>query len=141
ADRSPAATNPLVSFTAALLDIAGSRIEADAVRDLVHRPVGQQRFGIDDDTAGAVVTMIEEAGRAWGLDREDCRRWGIAREQRTWRRGLDRALAAVFYAVDPVRTVGDLAPLDGVAGQELTPASVLAAVLDRLTAVRELLCR
>lgn len=141
ADRSPAATNPLVSFTAALLDIAGSRIEADAVRDLVHRPVVQQRFGIDDDIAGAVVTMIDDARVAWGLDREHRRRWGVDREERTWRRGLDRALAGVFYADDPVRTVGDLAPLDGVEGQELTPASVLAAVLDRLTAVRELLCR
>jgi exodeoxyribonuclease V gamma subunit len=141
ADRSPAVTNPLVAFTATLLDIAGSRLEADAVRDLVHRPVVQQRFGIDDDTAGAVVTMIDDARVAWGLDLEHRREWGVEREERTWRRGLDRTLTGVFYADDPVRTVGDLAPLDGVEGQETVPASVLASILDRLVAVRRLLCR
>src|SRR5690606_41492805 len=135
-DGSPAATTLRVCFAAARLDIAGSRMEADAVRELVHRPVVQQRFGIDADIAGAVVTMIDDARVAWGLDREHRRRWGVDREERTWRRGLDRALAGVFYADDPVRTVGDLAPLDGVEGQEPTPASVPAAVPDRPTARR-----
>lgn len=141
ADRSPAVTNPLVSFTATVLDMAGSRLEADAVRDLVHRPVVQQRFGFDDDTAGAVVAMIDDSRVAWGIDQDHRREWGVDRAERTWRRGLDRALAGVFYSDDPVRTVGDLAPLDGVEGQETVPASVLAAILDRLVAVRDLLCR
>ena len=52
ADRSPAAVNPLVRFAATVLDLADSRLEAERIRELVTRPVVQQRFGFDLDTAG-----------------------------------------------------------------------------------------
>lgn len=142
ADRSPAATNPLVVFTAALMDAAGSRLEADIVRELVARPVVQNKFGFDADTAGAVVALIDDAHVSWGLDGDHRREWGVGSTgERTWRRGLDRALAGVFYADSPVRTIGDISPLDGVEGQDATPAGLLATILDRLTAVRSLLGR
>lgn len=138
ADRSPAATNPLVGFAASLLDAAGSRLEAGIVREMVDRPVVQNRFGFDADTAGAIRTLIDDANVAWGLDVDHRREWGVSEAERTWRRGLDRALAGVFYADDPVTTVGGLSPLEGVEGQEATPAGILAAIVDRLEAVRNL---
>src|SRR5690606_36201641 len=67
ADRSPAATNPLVGFTAWLLEAAGSRLEAAVVRELVDRPVVQERFHFDGDTAGAITSLIDDANIAWGL--------------------------------------------------------------------------
>ncbi|MFP3882951.1 MAG: exodeoxyribonuclease V subunit gamma [Actinomycetota bacterium] len=139
ADRAPAVTNPLVGFTAALMKAAGSRMEADVVRDLVRRPVVQARFGFDADTAGDIVTLIDDAHVSWGIDDEHRREWGVgSTTERTWRRGLDRALTGVFYADSQERTVGDISPLDGVEGQEAIPAGLLAAILDRLTAIRDL---
>lgn len=138
ADRSLAATNPLVGFAAQLVAIAVSRLEADAVRELVTRPLVQNRFGFDADTAGEIVAVIDDAKIAWGVDAGDRRRWGVNdRQERTWRRGLDRALAGVFYSDSPVRTVGDVAPLHGIEGQDAGPAGLLAALIDRLVAVRE----
>ena len=46
ADRAPAATNPLVRFAATVLDLAGSRLEAGTVRELVAMPVVRQLFGV-----------------------------------------------------------------------------------------------
>jgi exodeoxyribonuclease V gamma subunit len=139
ADRSPAVTNPLVGFTAAIMRAADSRMEANVVRDLVRRPVVQARFGFDDDTAGDIVTLIDDAHVSWGVDEEHRRQWGVgSTTERTWQRGLDRALTGVFYADSPERMVGDISPLDGVEGQEARPAGLLAAILDRLTAIRDL---
>lgn len=142
ADRSPAATNPLVRFAATVLAVAGSRFEAASIRDLVVRPVVQQRFGFDADTAGAIVGVIDDTNVRWGLDAGDRVEWGAGRnEAHTWRRALDRALAGVFTADSPVRVVGDVAPLDGVEGQEAVTVGILAAILDRLAAIRDLLGR
>jgi len=142
ADRSPAATNPLVVFTAALLDAADSRLEAAVVRELVGRPVVQNRFAFDADTAGAVVSLIDDAHISWGLDADHREEWGVAETpERTWRRGIDRVMAGMFYADSPVRTVGGISPLDGVEGQDATPAGLLATILDRLIAIRGMLDR
>jgi exodeoxyribonuclease V gamma subunit len=137
ADRSPAAINPLVRSAAAVLGLADGRLEASVVRELVARPVVQQRFGFDADTAGAIVDLVNDANISWGIDADDREAWGAGRnEQRTWHRGLDRALAGVFFSDSPVRVVAGTAPLDGIEGQEAIPAGLLAALLDRLTAIR-----
>lgn len=141
ADRAPAATNPLVAFTARLLEVADGRLEAAVIRDLVDRPPVQRKFGFDADTAGSIVTLVDDANISWGLDDDHRREWGVDTAERTWRRGLDRALAGVFYSDSPVRTVGGLSPLDGVEGQEAVPAGILAALVDRLVAIREILGR
>ncbi len=138
ADRAPSATNPLVRFAATVLGLADSRLEAGAVRELVARPVVQQRFGFDVDTAGAIVGLIKDAHISWGLNADDRETWQAGRnEQRTWKRGLDRTLAGVFYSDSPVRVVADTAPLDGVEGQEAIPAGIIAAIVDRIVAIRE----
>ncbi len=137
ADRSPATTNPLVRFVTTVLDLAGSRLEATAVRDLVTSAVVQQRLGFDADTAGQIVAVIDDTNVAWGLDGTDREHWNAGNdEQRTWRRGLDMALTGVFYADSPVRTVADIAPLQGVEGQDANPVGLLAAIMDRIAAIR-----
>lgn len=141
ADRAPAATNPLVAFTARLLEVADGRMEAAVIRDLVDLPPVQRKFGFDADTAGSIASLVDDANISWGIDEDHRDEWNVAVAERTWRRGLDRTLAGVFYSDSPVRTVGGLSPLDGVEGQEAIPAGILAALLDRLTAIREMLCR
>ena len=140
ADRSPAATNPLVRFTANLLAVVDGRLEAGVIRELVARPVVQQRFGFDADAAGAIVDVINESNIAWGIDGDDRQMWGAGpNDERTWSRGIDRALAGVFYSDSAVRLVDTIAPLDGVEGQEGTPVGLLAQIIDRIKAIRRAL--
>jgi exodeoxyribonuclease V gamma subunit len=140
ADRSPAAVNPLVRFAATVLELADSRLEAGLVRELVTRPVVQQRFGFDLDTAAAIGSVIDDSRISWGYDGSDRAAWHAGSiAARTWSRGLDRALAGVFYSDSPVRVVAGTAPLNGVEGQEAGPVGLLAAIVDRIHAARDLL--
>ncbi len=140
ADRAPAATNPLVRFAATVLDLAGSRLEAGTVRELVAMPVVRRLFGFDEETADAISAVIEDTNVRWGLDGEHRSLWNAGSgDDHTWRRGLDRALAGVFYSDSGVRVVGSIAPLDGAEGQEALPIGLLAQILDRIVAVRALL--
>ncbi len=137
ADRSPAATNPLVRFAAGVLDLVDGRLDASTVRELVTRPVVQQRFGFDGDLARSITSIVDDAAIAWGLDTDHRQWWGVGGvSERTWRRGLDRALAGVFYLDSPVRVVGDVSPLDGVEGQDTRAVGILAALVDRIAAIR-----
>ena len=140
ADRAPAATNPLVRFAATVLDLACARLEAGTVRELVAMPAVRRLFGFDEETADAIAAVIEDTNVRWGLDADHRARWNAGRVgDHTWRRGLDRALSGVFYADSSVRVVGDIAPLDGAEGQEALPIGLLAQIIDRIVAVRELL--
>ncbi|MGA9596945.1 MAG: exodeoxyribonuclease V subunit gamma, partial [Acidimicrobiia bacterium] len=140
ADRSPAAVNPLVRFAASVLELADSRMEANTIRQLVIRPVVQQRFGFDVDTAAAITGIINDSNISWGLDSDHREQWGAGHlPDRTWSRGLDRALTGVFYSDDPVRVIDRTVPLDGVEGQDATPVGLLAALIDRIGAIRDLL--
>ena len=140
ADRAPAATNPLVRFTATLLALADGRLEAGVVRELVTRPVVQQRFGFDNETAGELIGLLDDATIAWGLDSTERDAWGAGtNDERTWSRGLDRMLTGVFYGDDTVRVIGRTAPMLGIEGQEAATAGLVASLLDRLVAVRSML--
>jgi exodeoxyribonuclease V gamma subunit len=118
ADRAPAVTNPLVRITADLLSVADGRLEAGVVRELIARPVVQQRFGLETDTTSELIRLIDDATIAWGLDSAERETWGAGtNDERTWIRGLDRIMAGVFYADDRVRVVEDTAPMDGDRGR------------------------
>ncbi len=140
ADRAPSATNPLVRFAATVLDLVASRLEAGTVRELIALSVVRRYFNIDDETADALAAVIDDAAVSWGINADQRTEWGAgAHEDRTWRRGLDRALAGVFYSDDPVRLVGTLTPLSGVEGTDAETIGLLAQIIDRIEEVRKLL--
>ena len=140
ADRAPVATNPLVRFATTVLDLAGSRLDGGTVRELVAMPVVRQLFGFDEDAADGMAAVMDDTNVRWGLDAEHRADWQAGTiDDHTWQRGLDRALAGVFYADSSVRIVDTVAPLDGVEGQEARPVGILAQIIDRIVAVRRFL--
>ena len=140
ADRAPGVTNPLVRMAATVLDLVWSRLEGSTVRDLVAIPVVRRLFGMDEEAADEIAGLIYDANIRWGLDAGHRTEWNVGPiADHTWRRGLDRLLAGVFYADSRVRVVGDITPGDGVEGQEVRPVGQLAQIIDRIVAVRELL--
>ena len=159
ADRAPSATNPLIRFAVAVLDLADSRLEASDVRELIATAVVRELFEIDDETADALAKLIEDATIRWGLDADHRAEWNAGRvDDQTWRRGLDRALSGIFYADSDVRVVPasrpgsppagggakgarirPVAPLDGMEGSEALPVGLLAQIVDRIESVRNLL--
>ena len=76
-----------------LLDLAGSRLAADQVLDLLEAEPVRSRFGIAENELPRIATWVEETGIRWGRDAEHRQALnlpGIA--ETTWRHGLDQML-------------------------------------------------
>jgi exodeoxyribonuclease V gamma subunit len=140
ADRSPTSANPLLRFAATVTELAASRLSRGTVSQLIGLPEVQRRFGIDIDTAAAMAALVDDANIRWGLDDAHRERNGAGRRgEHTWRRGTDRILTGVFFDDDPIRIVGDIAPLAHVEGQSASAAGEVALLIERLAAIGELL--
>jgi exodeoxyribonuclease V gamma subunit len=132
ADRSLAATNPLLRIAATLVDLAGSRLTATQVLDLAGEEPVRARFGFDDDALDRMRGWITESGVRWGLDGPHRQRFGLDLGANTWHAGLDRVLLGVALSGDDHRYVGAVLPLDDVGSGDIDLAGALTELLDRL---------
>ncbi|RJS45945.1 exodeoxyribonuclease V subunit gamma [Nocardioides cavernaquae] len=132
ADRSLAATNPLLRIAATLVDLAGSRLTATQVLDLAGEEPVRARFGFDDDALDRMRGWIAESGVRWGLDGPHRQRFGLDLGANTWHSGLDRVLLGVALSGDDHRYVGAVLPLDDVGSGDIDLAGALTEMLDRL---------
>jgi exodeoxyribonuclease V gamma subunit len=134
ADRALSSTNPLLGLAARLVELAGGRVTATEVLDLVGSEVVRRRFRFDDDDLARISHWVTEAGVRWGLDRDqrasfDMEKFG----HNTWRAGLDRILLGVAMSADDLHHLGTALPLDDVASNDIDLAGRLAELCDRLT--------
>jgi len=132
ADRAPLSTNPLLSLAVALVDLAGGRITAAQVLDLVAREPVRRRFGFDEDDLAQLTSWIREGAIRWGLDADHRRAYGLDLGENSWRAGLDRLLLGVALADEDGHHLGAALPLDDVEGTRIDLAGRLAEVVERL---------
>ncbi|MTD12658.1 exodeoxyribonuclease V subunit gamma [Nakamurella sp. YIM 132087] len=136
ADRSLQQTNPLFGVAAALLELAGSRVTASQVLDLLARPVVRRRFGLREDDVEVLADWVAESGVRWGLDAASREPFTMETvRENTWRAGLDRILLGV--AGGPGSMVAGALALDEVGSSEILLAGRLAEAIDRIDAVLE----
>lgn len=136
ADRAPARANPLLTFVATLLELAGSRVTASAVVDLAGLEPVRRRFALDDVALDRLRSWALQAGVRWGEDvtrRERYRLGTVA--QGTWAGALDRLLLGVAMAEEDQRYVGAVLPVDDVDSTDVDLVGRVAELLDRLTGV------
>ncbi|TYL49842.1 exodeoxyribonuclease V subunit gamma [Nocardioides sp. BGMRC 2183] len=140
ADRSAASTNPLLAVAVALVELAGGRVTASEVVDLLARDPVRRRFGFTDDDLARVTRWVADAGIRWGVDgagRSTYQLGGF--EQNTWRAGLDRLLLGVAMGGDDHRHLGRGLPVDDLGSGEIDLlgrfAEAVARVTDTVTAL------
>ncbi|MBP2368942.1 exodeoxyribonuclease V subunit gamma [Pseudonocardia parietis] len=138
ADRALRQANPLLGTVSTLLELAGSRLTASQVLDLISSGPVRRRFRLDDDASERLSELITAAGVRWGLDaghRAPYRLEGV--EQNTWRAGLDRLLVGVAMAETPGAPawLGTALPLDEVDSSDVDVVGRLAEIVDRLGTV------
>jgi len=140
ADRALTQTNPLLAVAAQLLEVAGGRVPASQVLDLIAHPAVRHRFAFTDDDLDAITAWVRESGVRWGLDRDHRAPYGLEEfVQNTWSFGIDRVLAGVALSDDSRGWVGTTLPLDDVGSNRVELAGRLAEFVDRLrVAVGEL---
>src|SRR5690606_8574134 len=68
ADRSLRQLNPLLNTLSTLFDLAGSRMEAAAVLDLIATEPVARKFGFSDDDLARISDLVTRSGVRWGLD-------------------------------------------------------------------------
>ncbi|WP_067432552.1 exodeoxyribonuclease V subunit gamma [Nocardioides jensenii] len=136
ADRSLASTNPLLAVAARLVEIAGGRVAATEVLDLLASPPVRHRFAVDDDDLDQVARWVEASGIRWGMDAAARADYALERfGQNTWRAGLDRVLLGVAMAEGEHTWLGAALPVDDVSSGDIDLVGRFAEYVDRLEAV------
>jgi exodeoxyribonuclease V gamma subunit len=135
ADRALRQTNPVLGVVARLIDLAGERVTASQVLDLVDREPVRRRFGLDDDDLARIERWVADSGVRWGLDAEHRTPFRLqALRAGTWEAGLDRVLVGVAMAEGRRQLFADVLPLDDVDSSDIELAGRLAELVDRLGA-------
>ncbi|MBC9734290.1 exodeoxyribonuclease V subunit gamma [Nocardioides marmotae] len=133
ADRALTSTNPLLSVAARLVELAGGRVTASEVLDLMAAEPVRARFRLTDDELARVTRWVGDAGIRWGLDAEGRAGFAMNRfEHNTWRAGLDRVLLGVVMSGDDHRHLGRGLPLDDVGSGDIDLVGRFAELMARL---------
>ncbi|KRF12398.1 exodeoxyribonuclease V subunit gamma [Nocardioides sp. Soil797] len=135
ADRALSSTNPLLAVAARLVEIAGGRVTATEVLDLLGSAPVRQRFAVDEDDLDQVSRWVGQAGIRWGMDAAGRADYALGRfGQNTWRAGLDRVLLGVAMAEDEHQWLGAALPVDDVSSGDIDLVGRLAEYVDRIDA-------
>jgi len=132
ADRSLVQTNPLLAVASELLALAGSRVTASEVLNLVQSEPVRARFSFTDDDLDDITSWVREANIRWGFDQEHRAPYGLSFVHHTWRFGLNRILAGVALSDDSRAWIDATLPLDDVGSNRVELAGRLAEFADRL---------
>lgn len=141
ADRSLAATNPLLEVAERLVALVGGRASASEVLDIISGAPVRARFRLDDEDLETLTSWVGATGVRWGFDAAGRSPFALSAErQNTWDFGLDRLLAGVAVSADgPLSIGGHTLPYDDVGSGSIELAGILAEVVDRLRAATEAL--
>jgi len=139
ADRSLVQTNPLLAVASQLLDLAGSRVTASEVLNVLQTDPVRARFGFTDDDLDDITDWVRESNIRWGFDKEHRSPYGLSFVHHTWRFGLDRILAGVALSDDSQAWIDSTLPLDDVGSNRVELAGRLGEFVDRLQRVVEAL--
>lgn len=138
ADRSLAASNPLLAVAARLVELSRGRFAAAELLDLAAAEPVRRRFRFDDDDLERFARWVEQAGIRWGLDAEQRADFNLRNlGANTWRFGLDRLLLGVARAEEPGRSYPQVLPVDDVDSGTLDLVGRVAEFVDRVAAFRE----
>ena len=93
ADRSLAATNPLLALAAQLVELVRGRMTASQVLDVAGADPVRARFGFGDDEIERISHWVDVSGVRWGYDAQHRDTFGLGGlDANTWVSGLRRVL-------------------------------------------------
>lgn len=133
ADRSIAAESPIVAAFLSLLELPGSRYDANRILDLLELPAVQRRFGLDAEQVELVQRWVRETGIRWAIDGASKASLGLPpTPEHTWRFGLDRLLLGYAFPGCGETLFAGILPDDEVEGAEALALGRLALFTEEL---------
>ncbi len=134
ADRRLPQDSPAAEAFFRLLDLAGGRLGAPEVFDLLEAPPVRTRFGLNEEDLERIADWIREAGIRWGRDTDHRASLELPDiPENTWRAGLDRMLLGYTLAPreDDAPFLGIL-PFHGIEGGDSEVLSAFLGFTDTL---------
>ena len=137
ADRSEAASSPLVQAFMSLLALPESRFPADFVLGLLDTPAIRTRFDIDEADLPRIQHWVAATHTRWGRDAEHKAEFDLPpTAQNSWREGLARMLLGCALPqaaqADGLPLYCQLLPYDDIEGAQAQVAARLAAFVETL---------
>jgi exodeoxyribonuclease V gamma subunit len=138
ADRAPNAESVVVQAFLKILALAGSRLAAPAILDLLDAVVVRQRFGIRSEDREVILEWVRQTRICWGIDANDREQLGLpAFDENSWRPGLDRLLLG--YALPETEMFAGILPAQAIEGDNSRVLGRFVEFLAQLfTTVRDL---
>ncbi|QSR29162.1 exodeoxyribonuclease V subunit gamma [Nocardioides sp. S5] len=133
ADRSLAATNPLLALAAQLVELVRGRMTASQVLDVAGADPVRARFGLGDEELERIAHWVDVSGIRWGYDAEHRGAFGLAGlDANTWVAGMRRVLLGAAMSGLDHRQVAGTVPVDDVSDGDLDLVGRFAELVERL---------
>ena len=133
ADRSLAATNPLLALAAQLVELVRGRMTASQVLDVAGTDPVRARFGFGDDEIERISHWVEVSGIRWGYDAQHRDTFGLGGlDANTWITGLRRVLLGAAMSGLDHRQVSGTVPVDDVSDGDLELVGRFAEFVERV---------
>ena len=133
ADRSLAATNPLLALAAQLVELVRGRMTASQVLDVAGADPVRARFGLGDEELERITRWVRVSGIRWGYDGQHRGAFGLdGLDANTWVTGLRRVLLGAAMSGLDHRHVSGTVPVDDVSDGDLDLVGRFAELVDRL---------
>jgi exodeoxyribonuclease V gamma subunit len=140
ADRSLRSDSTLVEAFLGLLELPGSRYDADRLLSLLETPAVYRRFGIAGGDLDLVQRLVADSAVRWGVDAAARARLGLpAVAENTWRFGLDRLLLGFALPSGETRLLEGVLPCDAVEGSDAEVLGRLGAFVEAAAALEDAL--
>src|SRR5262249_33645444 len=138
ADRSLRSDSTLVEAFLALLELPGSRYDADRLLSLLEAPAVYRRFGLAGGDLDLLQRLVTESAVRWGVDAAARARLGLpAVAENTWRFGLDRLLLGYVMPSGETRLRDGVLPCDAVEGTDAQVLGRLGAFIEAAAALED----
>jgi exodeoxyribonuclease V gamma subunit len=140
ADRGERAENGVIDTFLRILELAGSRLPASGVLNLLESAALRERFDLTEPNLEIIRTWIEETGIRWGIDGAHRAALGLPEfGENSWRAGLDRLLLGYAAPAGGERLFEGILAYDKVEGNLAETLGHFAEFAEALfTTVRDL---
>ena len=116
-DRSAQHESTLAATFMALLDLAGSRYDANRILGMLDEVSVRRRFGLAEGDLDTISRWVRESQIRWGIDAAHRGRLGLpATHEHTWRFGLERLLLGYALPAGGERLFSHILSYDEIEG-------------------------
>ena len=126
-DRNLRKESQIIDTFLMILDLVGSRLEANAMLAILECPAVAQKFDIARDDMPLIIHWLEKTRLSWGQSGIHRTQFGMAAySENTWQNSLDRLLLGYAMTGDNEAPFNNILPFDEIEGQNASIVGHLA---------------